>query len=372
MTKQRTGSRHASSPTCAPGPTPSSPAARVAVPGSRESLFATPEWFDIWAEAFGGARYGCWRDGNHEHPVIVPFVRWVENIGGLKYSAVCSAQNFHSPSYDVVGRRGAPIDLDRMLADLDVSIAAFHGISAHSTLWGAANHFDAGRVQRMPMEDAPYVDCTISWDGYWAARGKNLRANCESVHRRLASAGVEVHALQLPDEIARYRDAIYEIEASGWKGHLGTAMAQTEATRKFYDRLLGEFADRNLLRLFVLEIAGDVIAFELCTLYAGALTGLKCGYRESHGKLSPGQYLRYRFLQSVFGDPQVELYNMLGPQSETKRRWATGSEPLWSLRLFRRSPGGWLARSSDRAIRGLKDAVRDYVKPRAADATASR
>jgi hypothetical protein len=304
--------------------------------------------------------------------VIVPFVRRVERIGGLKYSAVCSAQNFHSPNYDVVAARGTPVDLERMLAELDVSVAAFHGISGHSTLWCAADRFDAGRVHRLPMEEAPFVDCTVGWDGYWAARGKNLRANCESVHRRLATSAVAIHALQLPDEVARYRDAIYAIEASGWKGSLGTAMAQTAATRAFYDRLLDEFSRRNLLRLFVLEIAGDVVAFELCTLYAGVLTGLKCGYRESHGKLSPGQYLRYRFLQSVFGDAQVELYNMLGPQSETKRRWATGMEPLWSLRLFRRSPGGWLARSSGRAIRGLKDAVRAYVKPRTNAATGRR
>jgi len=347
-------------------------AARTAVPGERDSLFATPEWFDIWAGAFGGSRYGCWRDGNHEPSVIVPFVRWVENIGGLKYAAVCSAQNFHSPSYDVVGSRGSPLDLDRMLVDLDVSVAAFHGVSAHSTLWGAASRCDAGRVHWMPMEEAPYVDCTVGWDVYWAARGKNLRANCESVHRRLAASGAAVHALHLPDEIARYRDVIYEIEASGWKGHLGTAMAQTAATRAFYDRLLSDFSRRNLLRLFVLEVAGDVVAFELCTLYAGVLTGLKCGYRESHGKLSPGQYLRYRFLQSAFGDPQVELYNMLGPQSETKRRWSTGTEQLWSVRLFRRSPRGWLARSSLLALRRLKDAARQYVKPRRADATAGR
>jgi hypothetical protein len=253
-----------------------------------------------------------------------------------------------------------------MLAEVDVSMAAFHGISEHSTLWAALSGFDSERLRKVPMEQSSFVDCTQGWEPYWAGRGKNLRANCESIHRRLAASRVEVDTLRLPSEVAAHRDVVYEIEASGWKGQLGSGMSQTATTRAFYDRLLGDFAHRGLLRLFVLRIDGAVVAFELCTLHAGVLTGLKCGYRESHGKLSPGQYLRYRFLQSVFVDPEIEFYDMLGPVSETKRRWSTGVEQLWSVRLFRRSPSGWLARRSMLALRRLKDGLRDYVKPRPA------
>ena len=338
----------------------------MTVPGERESLFATRQWFDIWSEAFGGRRFGWWCDTDRSPAVAVPYVRCRERIAGMSFSTACSAQNFHSPSYDVVGGRGAPLDLDRMLADVDVSMAAFHGVSVHSAVWAAAERVDPHRVHVEPMEEAPFVDCTVDWDRYWAGRGRNLRSNCESTHRRLGKSAVNVLALSAREDVCGSRDVVYEIEASGWKGQRGTAMAQTPATRAFYDRLLDEFSRRNQLRLYLLEIDGQVIAFELCTLHAGVLTGLKCGYCESHGKLSPGQYLRYRFLQSAFASPEVELYNMLGPISDTKRRWSTGTEQLWSVRLFRRSPGGRLARAGRLATLRLKEGLRHLVKRPAA------
>jgi len=146
-------------------------------------------------------------------------------------------------------------------------------------------------------------------------------------------------------DIDPLRQTLYDVEASGWKGRQGTAMAQSESVKAFYDRLMYEFSKRGFLRVFVLKVDGEVIAFELTTLYRGVLSSLKVGFRESHADFSPGQILRYRFLPWAFAEPGVLFYDMLGPWSETKMWWATGVETLLTVRAFRRSLGGGLCRA---------------------------
>ena len=221
-------------------------------PGSRPSLFATPEWFDIWAAAFGGDQFGLWRKTGTASTAIVPYVKGHETIGGVPIPVVRSAQNFHSPSYDVIGNRGCHLDFDAMLADLDVAFAAFHDVSGDSTLWSAFAHLDRGRTQIEPMESAPYVDCTLDWTEYWAGRGRNLRANCETSRKRLSTTTVEIVTLRSTAEILDARNLVYEIEASGWKGQRGSAIAQSEPTRVFYNRLLCDFSSiRGLVTLLI-------------------------------------------------------------------------------------------------------------------------
>ena len=250
-----------------------------------------------------------------------------------------------------------------------------HGrVSRHirpTRLYGARCPLRSGRVQTMPMESAPYVDCTVSWDGYWAARGKNLRANCESVRKRLATPASRSHvrstATKSPGTRRDIRNRGVRLEGAPRHG-----MAQSEPTREVLRPVARRVPDQDLLRLFLLKIAGDVIAFELCTLYGGVLTGLKCGYRESHGKRLSGTIPPLSVPAiGVRRSRSRASTTCSAPQSEIKRRWATGTrDRCGASRLFA-VPRGLAARAPVSTIRGLKDAVRDYVKPRAADATAS-
>jgi CelD/BcsL family acetyltransferase involved in cellulose biosynthesis len=219
-------------------------------------------------------------------------------------------------------------------------------VSEHSRLLrGIERHGDRKLIQRDLFESASFVDCTLDWDSYWASRGKNLRSNLLSIEKKLQSSRVEVLWMSEWKDIEPLRETIYEVEASGWKGRGGTAIVQNERVKGFYDQLLPDFSKRGLLRLFLLRIDGELVAFELNTLYRGILSALKGGFRESHSRLSPGQFLRYRFLRWAFAEPEVMFYDMLGPASETKTRWATGSETLLTIRAFRPSLAGLLFRA---------------------------
>ncbi len=311
-------------------------------PGQRRSLFTTSGWFDIWSEAFGGSAYRCWSRAGGESTLSVPYMRCRSDWAGPGVFIAYSATNSHTPRYDALGGDCRAEDIESMFRDVRVSCVSFHGVSEHSRLMPAFREFAGRRVQREPFEASPFVDCTLDWRQYWSGRGRNMRANIASVERKLQNDRVEVLSLSKWNDIDPLRETVYEMEASGWKGRRGTAIKQDARAKRFYDRLICTFAKQGLIRLFVLRINGDPVAFELDALYDGVLTGLKAGFVESYAKLSPGQFLRYRFLQCAFADPDVQIYDMLGPASETKARWATGVETLLTLRAFRRSAGGAL------------------------------
>jgi CelD/BcsL family acetyltransferase involved in cellulose biosynthesis len=334
-------------------------------PGRLETLFATPQWFEIWAGAFGRGNYGVWREAGRTGAPAVPYQRERVRIAAFSLRIIRGAANHYSPRYDVLEGAEDSIDLAQMLRDFDVPCADFYGVSEHSRLLkGIAQHSNPELIQRELFETSPFVDCTLDWDSYWASRGKNMRSNLLSTERKLRDSRVEILRLADWKDIEPFRETIYEIEASGWKGRQGTAMVQNQSVKSFYDRLLLEFSKRDLLRLFVLRIEGEVVAFELNTLYRGVLTALKGGFRESHAKLSPGQFLRHRFLPWAFAEPGVLFYDMLGPASETKTRWATGGEPLLTLRAFRRSFGGLLLRARYVTAPTIKACLLKSMHPR--------
>jgi hypothetical protein len=337
--------------------------ARASSPGDVHTLFATPEWFSIWAAAFGGKSYNVWRPAAPNRDLAIPFCRQQVKIGGLSLPIVRGASNDYSPRYDVLGGDQDSIDPAEILRDLDVSCMDFYGVSEHSRLLkGIERHGDRELIQRDLFERTSFVDCTLDWDSYWASRGKNLRANLLSIEKKLQDARVEILRLSEWADIDPLRKTIYEVEASGWKGRGGTAIIQNERVKAFYDQLLREFSKLGLLRLFLLRIDGEFVAFELNTLYRGTLSALKGGFRETHSKLSPGQFLRYGFLRWAFAEPQVRFYDMLGPASETKTRWATGYETLLTVRAFRPSLAGLLFRA--RFVTGPK--IKAYLGKAAA------
>lgn len=328
-------------------------------PGHRATLFATPQWFAIWAQAFGLDSYGVWRRSGDDQTLAIPYLRQNWKIAGLPVVLARAAANFFTPRYDVIGGPCTPGDLETMLRDLNVACLDLSGVSEHSSLVDAIDRSaDPSRVQRDVFESAPYVDCKVGWSSYWATRGKNLRANLATAERRLHHSRVELLRLSDWEDIGPQLETIYAIEASGWKGRHGTAIKQDPTVKSFYDRLIYELSGRDLIRLFLLRVDGEVVAFELATLYLGVLTGLKGGFREAHAKLSPGQLLRKHFLQWAFAEPGVELYDLQGPSSVTKLRWATGVETLLTIRLFRRSFRGLLCRSRFVIAPKVKAAIR--------------
>jgi hypothetical protein len=307
--------------------------------------FASVPYFESWLNAFGGPNSGVWRpDGA---PVIA-YVRAPLRLGLIRVTAVHGATNDHTARYDILGDLVEPARmLHRMQKALCTSMFCFEYLARDSRLLSAVRANDSKLWYQLDFcEDSPYVDCRLPWEEYWASRGTSRQLWARRERKLMHDLGATFRCLERWEQIEPVLPAVYDVEASGWKGREGSAIRQSPNTLDFYNRCMRHWAERGWLRLFLLELAGEIIAFQITVLHDGVLYQIKVGYQERHAKLSPGQVLQVWLLREAFANPAIRAYDMLGgggKAAANKRKWATGAETLYTLRVFRKSMGGLLA-----------------------------
>lgn len=130
-------------------------------------------------------------------------------------------------------------------------------------------------------EDATYTD------GLKAHRRREL----QRLWRRLEEdLGEQLEVREAVGGSAAW-DHFLELEASGWKGRSGTALAADPAHAAFFREFCQAFADAGRLQMLSLA-AGDRVMAMKCNLAAdGALFCFKIGYDEELSRYSPGVQL---------------------------------------------------------------------------------
>src|SRR5690606_23707106 len=94
------------------------------------------------------------------------------------------------------------------------------------------------RPEGHPQQDEPVVKPGGGWEDYYMTLSGNLRSQVRRGEARLRREGplrLEEHTGG-PDLDARL-DELFGVEASGWKGREGTAIASDASVRGFYTRL---------------------------------------------------------------------------------------------------------------------------------------
>jgi hypothetical protein len=128
-----------------------------------------------------------------------------------------------------------------------------------------------------------------------SSRRKSLARN----QRRLEDLGKVEHECHCVGEgLDRAVSAFLKIEAGGWKGKRGTALACDEKTRKFaINAFTGEGAN-SICRADVLTLNGAPIAVSLITLAGRTGFAVKVAYDESYRSCSPGLLLETEVIRS--------------------------------------------------------------------------
>ena len=177
-----------------------------------------------------------------------------------------------------------------------------------------------------------------------AALDGKFRQNLRRRRRRLAEQG-EVKYVLLDGKDARALDEgladFFTIEASGWKGESGTAIAQRPELVGFYTQIARDAAKRGALALGFLELGGKRIAAHLSLIQAGRHFLLKLGYDESLHEFSPGQQLVSDAIRDACARGLVE-FDFLGPCMEWKLDWESKLRAHTWLTIFRATPRGKL------------------------------
>jgi len=199
---------------------------------------------------------------------------------------------------------------------------------------GAAAESDGFLVARWPSLQSPWLP-VVSPEQLERSLDARFRANLRRRRRKLAGHGEVL--LQRVDSLEGLGEALEEgfrLEASGWKGEQGTAIACAPQTRSFYTALAKVAAEQRWLSLYFLKVGGRTVAFHFGLQVGGRYFLLKPGYDESLGECSPGQLLVDEVLRDLFHRGAREL-DFLGPRMTWKLDWTQRLRPHCWLFVLR-------------------------------------
>jgi CelD/BcsL family acetyltransferase involved in cellulose biosynthesis len=162
-------------------------------------------------------------------------------------------------------------------------------------------------------------------EGDLAVKAKHRR-ELERKRRRLAEElGAPLQAVDLADDAGAIEDFL-RLEASGWKGRGGTAVASLEHEAEFFRAICASFRELGRLHLLSLQADGRRLAMACNLRAAEGVFGLKIAFDERWRRYSPGAQLLLDHLgwfeRRTDADwldscvpPENELVNRLWPES---------------------------------------------------------
>jgi CelD/BcsL family acetyltransferase involved in cellulose biosynthesis len=181
------------------------------------------------------------------------------------------------------------------------------------------------RLRLTPYRRSPIIDTTGDFAQWRAQTRPRWRTDIERLRRKMErDHEVEISILERPGDLDAQLDAGWAVEARGWKGDEGTAIASSPTTEAFYRRVAHAFAERDELRLSSIVLDGELIAFDFMLVSHRRLWGLKTGFDPAHRRLAPGFVMRLAMIERCF-ESEIDAIDMLGDADEWKMRFATGT-----------------------------------------------
>jgi CelD/BcsL family acetyltransferase involved in cellulose biosynthesis len=128
-------------------------------------------------------------------------------------------------------------------------------------------------------------------------------------------------------------ERFFRLEAAGWKGRAGSAIACVPRQRAHYEAVAAAGAEHGWLALYELECAGEPVAMHFGLEAGGRYQVLKLAYDEAAGRRSPGQVLVAEILQDCVARGLTE-FDCLGKEDDWKGRWASGVRPYYRVVVY--------------------------------------
>lgn len=191
--------------------------------------------------------------------------------------------------------------------------------------------FERGAYERRPEGEQ------LSW------MKSRRRSELKRQRKKLAEELGEEVASHDRSDTAEAVDTFLRLEASGWKGEEGTAMASSEHSADLFRSMCEEFAAAGRLQLRSLEAGGETLAMT-CDIGAdGTLFGFKAAYDERLRRYSPGIQLQvdnFAFFDSSREEAQFD--SCAEPGNETINGLWPDRKRVVTIAFGRTGPAGKL------------------------------
>lgn len=210
---------------------------------------------------------------------------------------------------------------------------------------------------------------------YWAATvRKKKRKEIARLENRLAELGeVRFEILRSSDGAADWIEDFLTLEAAGWKGQDGAALALETGRRSFFEEALSTGLATGKAEMLRLRVGQDVVAMLVNLLAGDGALSFKIAYDESYARFSPGILIEKANLQRL-SDPAfgwmdscaVEDHPMINSLWRDRREMVRialprrGVRPTMLFRAVRLAEAGWSAIKQFRQSKPKDQGPRDH------------
>ena len=181
----------------------------------------------------------------------------------------------------------------------------------------------------------PHITLPSSFEEYLASRGKAFRKNIRRILRNIQNDGLKIQELH-PDEFdpAKLPELLTRMSVARNKEK--SSFVRNTFIRSFINSVLPAIFRKRYLRAFAIFNRGQIIALDLCTLWASGFVTWNGGFLAEGALWSPGSALFAYGIQEAIA-MGLEEYDFTRGTEAYKESWATGSYPVSEVELICKS-----------------------------------
>ena len=198
-------------------------------------------------------------------------------------------------------------------------------------------------ITRTPRQTFLIDHASQEFEDYWSQKmGAKSRKSFRYDQRALAEQGeVEFECWETFEDVRAMMPATCVVEVESKKGKEGAGLYTVRGKRAFFFELLPELAKTGRLRLTILRLDEEAIAWQLDLLGENYVAVHHLSFDEKWKKYSPGRQLLRHNLEIAWNEGRT--IDFLPLAFDYKEKLATVKEEVHELHWFKRSIRGWVA-----------------------------
>lgn len=254
---------------------------------------------------------------------------------------------------EALARSGLPLFLQRVPAESST-------VSAIKEAW-------RGRrvVICRPALGCPLLMLDRRWTESEPPIKASRRADLRRARRRAEQLGPVSCQITSPNpaDLDQLLEDVFRVEAAGWKGRAGTALAHDLALAAFYRCYAVRASRAGVLRLCFLRVGDQIAAAQFAVESDERFWLLKIGHDEAFARCSPGMLLIAETARYA-AQRGLRSYEFLGTPEPWTRVWTERLRPCVSVRAYPLRPCGLAALAADVAQSGRRRLGRLFAAER--------
>lgn len=341
---------------------------------SSNTIALTWDWLWAWWEVFGSDRelniLVAWDED--QIVAIAPLLkRVVQRYSFLEFarleflaSGEAEEEEICSEYLDFIIRRGREAEFVESITSYlrdnnedwdEVLLTAVPGNSQNLRLINESADAEALRVQAVSSDLALYLELPDTYSSFVEMLSPSLKREIRKDRRVLAAKGHRFRVIDADGEFEEGFDIMTRLHQSRWTSRGEPGVFSNSKFRAFHESVAGRLLDKDRLKLFVLEVAGEPIAALMAFTYQKKVLLYQSGFLAGSRVLfHPGTVIRDLAIEWSIGEGYVEWDFMKTQPGSYKYRWTSQAREITTVRLSRSHSKETIYSAASRVVDSLK------------------